>query len=535
MRTILAASLLGLASRTAAQVSEQCATTDVCFKLNIPSNTASSGKGDIFFQISAPSTYQFVALGQGDGMADSNIFVVYTSSSGKNVTLSPRKGTGHVEPQFSSSAEVTLLEGSGVSNGKMVANVRCSNCDSWSGGSMDFTSSKGNWIHAFKSGGALNSDSTSATISQHNANDGDAFSWDWASAKGGDSLNPFVAAAASGTGTSATVKATGKTTAAPTGAAATSSCVPRPTTGTFADNEISSAVASVTSWPSTVPVGWATAFPTNFPSEWRSHWPTARPTGFGNWYKRDDTNYCESSDPGNSGNIITPIVSSKVTQQKKMIAAHGVLAALAFVILFPAGAISIRLATFPGVIWLHAAFQVFAYIVYIAAFGLGVYIANEKDLVCALLSNHHPIIGIVLFVVIFFQPIFGWLHHSLFKKYNSRSIWSHVHIWIGRIAITLGIINGGLGFKLALDDGVGSHSGMIAYAVIAAIAWLLMVLAAIFGERRKSRAGTRDAPPKYEETTSMDTPLRSMSRDNGPRHRSNPSDGQGPGSTHGYY
>ncbi|KAF2503213.1 CBD9-like protein [Lophium mytilinum] len=521
MRTILAASLLGLASRAVAQVAEQCATTDVCFKLNIPSNTASSGKGDIFFQISAPSTYQYVALGQGDGMADSNIFVVYTSSSGNNVTLSPRKGTGHVEPKYSSSAEVTLLDGSGVSNGKMVANVKCSNCDSWSGGSMDFSSSKGNWIHAFKSGGALNSDSTSASLSQHGANDGAAFSWDWAAAKGGDSLNPFVAAA-SGTGVSATAKVTGKTTAAPTGAAATSSCVPRPTTGTFADNEISSAVASVTSWPSNVP----TAFPSGFPSEWRSHWPTARPTG-GNWYKRDDTNYCEAGDTGNSGNIISPIVSSKVTQQKKMIAAHGVVAALAFVILFPAGAISIRLATFPGVIWLHAAFQIFAYIVYIAAVGLGVYIANEKSL----LSNYHPIIGLVLFVVIFFQPIFGWLHHSLFKKYNSRSIWSHVHIWIGRIAITLGIINGGLGFKLALSDGVGSHSGMIAYAVIAAIAWLLMVLATIFGERRKARGGMRDAPPKYEETTSMDTPLRSMSRED-PRHRSNPSEDRG---THGYY
>jgi hypothetical protein len=67
--------------------------------------------------------------------------------------------------------------------------------------------------------------------------------------------------------------------------------------------------------------------------------------------------------------------------RKTMLIAHGVLASLAFVILFPAGAIAIRLASFPGVVWLHAAFQVFAYLIYVAAFGIGVYMANEMDLV----------------------------------------------------------------------------------------------------------------------------------------------------------
>jgi hypothetical protein len=98
---------------------------DVCFKLNIPENTASSGDGDIFFQISAPSSYEWVALGQGMRMAGSNIFVVYTSADANNVTLSPRLASGYTMPSFNGDAEVTLLEGSGVSNGKMTANVRC--------------------------------------------------------------------------------------------------------------------------------------------------------------------------------------------------------------------------------------------------------------------------------------------------------------------------------------------------------------------------------------------------------------------------
>jgi len=112
------------ATRTAAQVSSVCPASGVCFKLNIPQNTASSGNGDIFFQLSAPTSYSWVALGQGSSMSGSNIFVVYASGNG-NVTLSPRLGQGHQEPQFNSDAQVTLLEGSGVSNGKMIANVRC--------------------------------------------------------------------------------------------------------------------------------------------------------------------------------------------------------------------------------------------------------------------------------------------------------------------------------------------------------------------------------------------------------------------------
>jgi len=58
-------------------------------------------------------------------MPNSNIFVVYTSGSGNNVTLSPRSTTSYQPPSPNDAAQVTLLEGSGVSNGVMTANVRC--------------------------------------------------------------------------------------------------------------------------------------------------------------------------------------------------------------------------------------------------------------------------------------------------------------------------------------------------------------------------------------------------------------------------
>lgn len=181
-----------------------------------------------------------------------------------------------------------------------------------------------------------------------------------------------------------------------------------------------------------------------------------------------------------------------MTQTRKMLIAHGVLGALAFVIFFPAGAIAIRLASFPGVIWLHVAFQAFAYLVYIASFGLGVYIANDLDL----LNHHHAIIGIVVFILIFIQPIGGFLHHALYKKYETRTLWSYLHIWVGRIAITLGIINGGLGMKLADSMNLSSRTGMIVYGVFAGVIWLLWVAACVIGERRRKQK-VDASPPKY--------------------------------------
>lgn len=177
-----------------------------------------------------------------------------------------------------------------------------------------------------------------------------------------------------------------------------------------------------------------------------------------------------------------------------MLIAHGVLASLAFVILFPAGAIAIRLASFPGVVWFHAIFQMLAYLIYIAAFGLGVYIAMQMEM----LNHHHPILGIVVLILVLAQPFFGYLHHLLYKKYESRTLWSYVHIWIGRVAITLGIINGGLGLQWADSMNRSSRGGIIAYAVIAVFMWLTWVAAIIIGERRRSRR-LADAPPKYEE------------------------------------
>jgi len=327
---------------------------DICYSLNIPDATASSGSGDIYLQITGPTSYSWIGLGQGSGMTGAQIFVMYTDSSGSNVTLSPRLGTGHVMPNYNSKAQVTLLEGSGVANGQMTANFKCSSCNSWSGGSMDLTASSFGFIFAAKQGSELNSDSPSQTITQH-VNTYGTFSFD-SSAKGGSDVNPFVA----GSGSSSNSASSGSSATA-SGSSRTSACSHGPQAATATANG-----------GATTTTGGGFGFP----------FGGSAPTGFfgnsfptGGFVRRDSDDDCADDDFNN--------LSASYSKQQKILVAHGVLAALAFVILFPFGAISIRLMSFPSLLAFHALFQGVAYLVYIVAFGMGVWLASQMGYVSA--------------------------------------------------------------------------------------------------------------------------------------------------------
>ncbi|OJJ66115.1 hypothetical protein ASPBRDRAFT_59979 [Aspergillus brasiliensis CBS 101740] len=163
----------------------------ITYTVNIPQATASSGSGPIFFQLKSTNELQWFAWGQGSRMQGANIFIVYASSDGKNVTVSPRLAVEHVMPVYNSQAQLSVLNGSGISNGVMTANIRCDSCITWPGGSEDLRSSSSPWVWAVKFGSPLNTDSLAASITIHDA-EGIA-SIDLQQATGGSSENPFAA------------------------------------------------------------------------------------------------------------------------------------------------------------------------------------------------------------------------------------------------------------------------------------------------------------------------------------------------------
>ncbi|KAF2024326.1 hypothetical protein EK21DRAFT_104741 [Setomelanomma holmii] len=223
--------------------------------------------------------------------------------------------------------------------------------------------------------------------------------------------------------------------------------------------------------------------------------------GGGRWGGGYDSNDNGDHGYGPYGGYGASASQTFINSRQKILIAHGVLAALAFVLFFPVGSILIRLGSFRGVWLVHGIFQLFAYIVYIVAFGLGVWMVN--NLPVNLLDTYHPIIGIVVLVLLFFQPILGFVHHVKFRKHKRRTVWSHGHIWLGRIVITLGIINGGLGLLLASNAPTftafrPTQGQIIAYGVVAGIMWLLWVIAAVVGEQRRAKAPAEIANKEAE-------------------------------------
>ncbi|KAI0964749.1 hypothetical protein F4678DRAFT_386067 [Xylaria arbuscula] len=169
--------------------------------------------------------------------------------------------------------------------------------------------------------------------------------------------------------------------------------------------------------------------------------------------------------------------------------AHGALAATAFAFLFPLGAIVMRVISGRSALLAHGFVQVLATALYIAGAGLGLYLVSViripttgEGLLSTAGRNAHPIIGIILLVALFLQPFLGIVHHRRFKRLQRRTWVSHAHLWTGRLGITLGIINGGLGFALAGTRG----PPVVAYAVVSAFMWLLWLLTALAFERRRS-------------------------------------------------
>jgi hypothetical protein len=364
-------------------------------------------------------------------MSDSNMFMMYADGSG-NVTISPRQASGNVMPTVADSgADLELLEGSGVSNGVMTANVRCSNCESWKSSTLDLAGTSTNWIAAWREGSAINSASVDARVSQHSETD--SFTVDLTQATVTSDGNPFSGENASNGGDSSS----------------------------------------------------------------------------------GDSNTGNGSGSGSSGGGAVSQSESTLAPGSVLLA-HGVGMTIAFVVLYPLGAILMPLL---GKWLVHAVWQIVALLLMWAAFGLGVVYARDHGYVSwisyyiprpstdnlfpQLFKQSHTILGTVVVALITIQPLTGLVHHNYYKKNGGRNAVSHSHIWFGRVVLALGIINGGLGMQLASS----SNAWVIAYSVIAALMTVLYIGVIVFKRMRSPRAervlSGSESPREIRETREL--------------------------------
>lgn len=176
----------------------------------------------------------------------------------------------------------------------------------------------------------------------------------------------------------------------------------------------------------------------------------------------------------------------------QILIAHGVIMSLAWVIFFPLGAIIIRALPSRHVVRLHYMTQVFAYILALTGMALGIYVAVKPEY---LINIYHPIIGLVVMGLATIQPILGTIHHRIYKAKQQRTGWAVAHVWLGRIVITLAIINGGLGLRMAAN----TKDGEIAYGVVAGVVWLVWMAVAIRHEVKNARATGASESQKHTE------------------------------------
>ncbi|KAI9767457.1 MAG: hypothetical protein M1840_005686 [Geoglossum simile] len=155
------------------------------FSLNVDKNSS-----DIYFRIVANADKSWVAVGAGPEMKDTLMFVAYQAKDSRKVTLSPRIATGHFEPAYASSINITLEPGSGITKNIFTVNARCSNCRRWGkGGSLALDSRNQDFIYAWgPTTSTIESDSKTATIQRHIAYG--SFTMDLVQAAAGDAGVP---------------------------------------------------------------------------------------------------------------------------------------------------------------------------------------------------------------------------------------------------------------------------------------------------------------------------------------------------------
>jgi H+/Cl- antiporter ClcA len=225
--------------------------------------------------------------------------------------------------------------------------------------------------------------------------------------------------------------------------------------------------------------------------------------------------YGQANGYPHSGNYNTgppsnhPSFSAKTREKfHMMIVSHAIMACLAWAFFIPLGGILLRLnLRSPWILRIHMILQMTSYFAYVASVGLGIYLFQKlSGSFFDMWKDPHGPLGIAILAMGFIEPVLGWVHHKIFKsrmaalkasqdsKAPGRTAPGHVHLWMGRLLIVLGIINGGLGIRLTARVGYQhkniTRNASIGYGVGTGVMFLLYAISVIIFEIRKAGAQT---------------------------------------------
>ncbi|KAL2068658.1 hypothetical protein VTL71DRAFT_14995 [Oculimacula yallundae] len=140
----------------------------------------------------------------------------------------------------------------------------------------------------------------------------------------------------------------------------------------------------------------------------------------------------------------TDKVSKSMSQYAGII--HGAVLGASFMMFYPIGVVIIHGSSFKNAFTYHWILQVSLTATCFLTIGTGVYLSPSGVKFRDYLGMHQMLGGLVCCSLIL-QILSGYRHHVNFLRTIRKSWWSHGHIWLGRVALTLGVVN----TKLGLD------------------------------------------------------------------------------------
>jgi hypothetical protein len=120
---------------------------------------------------------------------------------------------------------------------------------------------------------------------------------------------------------------------------------------------------------------------------------------------------------------------------------HGLVMAVAFLLVLPAGAVSIRSQSSKAFKY-HWIIQLAASILVFAGAVLGLVLSHRY-------SATHQVVGIGMAICLALQGLLGWRHHTTFVQSKRQTSSSTMHVYLGRVLIVIGWGNLLSGLSLA--------------------------------------------------------------------------------------
>lgn len=124
---------------------------------------------------------------------------------------------------------------------------------------------------------------------------------------------------------------------------------------------------------------------------------------------------------------------------------HGAVMCIVFVLIWPFGALFLKIFKTPKA---HIILQSIGTVLFLMSFAGGCYLSTmfnrSKNY-----NSAHQIIGMLMLVAVLAQWGLGSTNHRIFKRTQQGTIMGKIHRYLGPAVIFFGLVNGGLGFKLA--------------------------------------------------------------------------------------